>query len=364
MSENLTVNKKQTKKVKEPKIKKPKVTMAERIDNLKTLFKNLASSSVETRYKAIKTVNKAIVSLCRYVILIAIGYIILYPLIFMLSAMWRTRDSFFDPSVVWITTGVTTDYVVIAWQCMEYIKSFLNTLLYEIVSAAIQILSCALVAYGMARFEFKEKKFLYAILFMTIIVPPTMMSLPIVQTYKQIDVLGILGLLNDLTGIDLRINILNSVWTFYLPALFAVGIRSGIIIYIYIQFFKGLPKELEEASWIDGAGPLKTFFKIALPSSGVVIMTVSVFSLVWHWNDYNNANLYLFSNNQTLAVMLNNIETLMRNHTLKIQTGPQNPESIAIIMASCVMFVIPILVVYMILQKNFVKSIDRVGITG
>ena len=168
----------------------------------------------------------------------------------------------------------------------------------------------------------------------------------------------------DLTDIDLRVNILNSVWTYYLPAFFGVGIRAGIIIYIYIQFFKGLPKELEEASWIDGAGPLKTYLRIALPSSSVVIMTVAVFSVIWHWNDYYLAEMYLYADSWPLAVRLKEITSAEAIGTLRITFGPSFPESIAIVMAGCLLFIIPVLIMYMFCQKQFVKSIDRVGITG
>lgn len=334
------------------------------IQKARDLFYKFKNASSETRYKMVRKSSSVLFSLMRYVILIAIGYIVLYPLFYMISSAIRTRESFFDPSVIWVTSEVTIENFKLAAHIMDYGKSFLNTLIYEMVAAMIQIFSCSLVAYGLARFEFKEKKILTFFMFLLILVPSQMMMLPIVTTYTKLDFLGILGLINDMTGVDLRVNILNSVWTYYLPALFGVGIRAGIIIYIYLQFFKGLPKELEEASWIDGAGPLKTYFRIALPSSGVVIMTVTVFSIIWHWNDYYLASLYLYADSWPLAVKLSEITSASELGTLRISFGPDNPESIAIVMAGCLLFIIPVLIMYMILQKNFVKSIDRVGITG
>lgn len=334
------------------------------IQRAKDLFLRIKNSSSEARYKMALKGGSILFSLMRYVILIAIGYIVLYPLFYMISSAIRTRDSFYDPTVVWITSEVTLENFKLAAHIMDYGKAFMNTILYEIVAAMIQIFSCSLVAYGLARFDFKEKKILTFFMFLLILVPSQMMMLPIVTTYTKLDFLGILSLINNWTGIDLRVNILNSVWTYYLPALFGVGIRAGIIIYIYVQFFKGLPKELEEASWIDGAGPLKTYLRIALPSSGVVIMTVTVFSVIWHWNDYYLASLYLYSESWPLAVKLSEITSVESIGTLRISFGPSFPESIAIVLAGCLLFIIPVLIMYMILQKNFVKSIDRVGITG
>ena len=332
------------------------------VENVKDTFLKLKNGTKETRYKAIRRVNGVFGSLLRYVVLIAIGYIILYPLLYMISSSIRTRDSFYDPSIVWITSEVTLENFDYAFGIMNYAGAFLNTIIYEMISAGIQIISCSIVAYGLARFEFKEKKVLTFFMFLLILVPSQMMMLPIFMNYSKLDFLGLLGLIDSLTGIDIRPNVLNSVWTFYLPALFGVGIRSGIIIYIYIQFFKGLPKELEEAAWIDGAGPFKTYLRIALPSSGVVITTVTVFSLIWHWNDYSLSSMYLYFDSWPLAVKLNNITSPEAMGTLRLDST--DPLRIAIMMAGCLMFILPILIVYLILQKKFVKSIDRVGITG
>lgn len=332
------------------------------VENVKDTFLKLKNGTKETRYKAIRRVNGVFGSLLRYVVLIAIGYIILYPLLYMISSSIRTRDSFYDPSIVWITSEVTLENFDYAFGIMNYAGAFLNTIIYEMISAAIQIISCSIVAYGLARFEFKEKKVLTFFMFLLILVPSQMMMLPIFMNYSKLDFLGVLGLIDSLTGIDIRPNVLNSVWTFYLPALFGVGIRSGIIIYIYIQFFKGLPKELEEAAWIDGAGPFKTYLRIALPSSGVVITTVTVFSLIWHWNDYSLSSMYLYFDSWPLAVKLNNITSPEAMGTLRLDST--DPLRIAIMMAGCLMFILPILIVYLFLQKKFVKSIDRVGITG
>lgn len=134
----------------------------------------------------------------------------------------------------------------------------------------------------MARFKARGKGVFNALLILLILIPSQMIVVPMMMNYSKLDILGIFGLLNNLTGIDLRVNILGTPLTFYLPSLFGVGLRSGVLIYIYIQFFKGLPGELEEAAWIDGAGLFKTFFSIAVPSSSVVFTTVTIFALVWH----------------------------------------------------------------------------------
>ena len=156
-------------------------------------------------------------------------------------------------------------------------------------------------------------------------------------------------------------NILGTPLTFYLPSLFGVGLRSGVLIYIYIQFFKGLPGELEEAAWIDGAGLFKTFFSIAVPSSSVVFTTVTIFALVWHWNDYYLAMMYNLDN-KTLAVVVHSIKD-----QVFLTFGEANGASSLIFgvpPAACLLFIIPPVAVYIILQRKFMQSIDSVGIVG
>lgn len=276
----------------------------------------------------------------------------------MISSSVKTTAAFADPSVIYIPKHITFEYYSLALEAIDYKDSIISTVKYEIVSAVIEILICSFIAYGLARFDFKGKKFLNFVLLLTILVPVQMIIVPIMTNYSQLDVIGILGLLNRFTGIDLRPNILGTVWTFYLPSIFGVGLRSGILIYIYIQFFSGLPKELEEAAWIDGAGLFRTFFSIAVPSSSVVYTTVTLFALIWHWNDYYLAVMYL-SDKFPLAVRIYDIDNLIT--AVNIWGGGS---AVAIKSAACFMFIAPMLVIYLFMQRKFVQSIDRVGITG
>lgn len=121
---------------------------------------------------------------------------------------------------------------------------------------SIEIVTCSIAAYGMARFEFRGKKLLMFSMILTILVPEQLTAIPTLLNFRQLDFLGILRLIGMALGTELRPNILDTPLTFYLPSLFAVGLRGGLLIFIYMQFFKGLHKELEEAAWIDGAGPI------------------------------------------------------------------------------------------------------------
>lgn len=313
------------------------------------------------RRQAVNRAKHIAFSIFRLIILLSIGYIILYPLLYMVVTSLRTTESYLDPGRIWIPPEISLEHFKVAYESMDFGSALKSTLLLEITSALIQVASCCVVAYGFARFEFKFKKLLTGILFLTILVPAPMIVIPLVVNFSKMDVLGVLGLFNALTGIDLRGNLMGTPLTFYLPSLFAIGLRSGILIYIYIQFFKGLPRELEEASWIDGAGPFKTFLRIAVPSSGVVILTVTVFSIIWHWNDYYLAVMYM-QRDYPLAVSLSRLTEVLTTKGYYITTTM--PETMGYLLAGCVLFVTPMLVLYLILQRWFIESIDRVGITG
>ena len=301
-------------------------------------------------------------SVFRYALLISIGYLVVFPIISAFTTSIKAERAFFDLSIYWLPKYISFDSYKYAFQVMDYPTSFLRTLSLNIVSAGIEIIMCAIVAYGFARFQFKFKNVFEFLLMMTIVIPTQIYIVSMVLNFKYVDVLGILGLFNKITGIDLRINILNTNLTFYLPSLFAMGLRSGLLIYSYIQFFSELPKELEEAASIDGAGPFKTFWVIALPSSGVVLTTVSVFSIIWHWNDYYLSSMYM-TGNYPLAVKLASIDDALKLSSL-FKGASANSMMNASKMAGCLLFIIPILIFYLCIQRKFVKSIDRVGITG
>lgn len=291
--------------------------------------------------------------------LLAISYIILFPLFRMISDAFTPEIDAYDPSVVWLPKHPTWDNFKMAYSMLHMPGSFFYTLLYQMVSAMMEVAICSVTAYGLARFQFKEKKLLELILVLTILVPLPMIIIPMTMNYSHLDMFGILGLIGDSIGKDIRPNLLNSVGAFWLPSLLGMGLQSGILIYIYRQFFRNIPHELEEAASIDGAGPLRTFLRIVVPSSGVVFLTVTIFSLIWHWNDAYMPMMFL-TENYPLSIAVSMISTELVLEDMLSYGAQAN----GIIMAGCTIFIVPMFVLYMILQKNFIKSIDRVGIVG
>ena len=213
------------------------------IADIKNMFTD-PSRDLLRKKKMLNRSASLVWSVLRILILLAIGYIIIYPLFYMIGTSLRSRQSYYDSARVWIPSSVTIDFNYSeAIKFIKYPEGLANTFILEIIAGLIEVVTCSIVAYGFARFKFKLKPLFTAGLFLTILVPEIMVIIPRMVTYSKMDILGIFGLLADLTNgaVDLRPNLIGSPLAFYLPSLFAMGLRSGILIYIYIQFFKGLP---------------------------------------------------------------------------------------------------------------------------
>ena len=300
-------------------------------------------------------------SVARAVFLVAFSYVLMYPLIYMITASFQGARDFFDPTVEWVPKDPIISNFSLAFKALDYGKSFKNTLIYEMLSAGLEIVSCSVAGYGLARFNFKGKKLLNGAMILTILVPTTMIIIPSYINLKYLDFFGMLNIIGKAFGKELRPNLLDTPFAMWLPSVFSVGLKGGLFIYIYKQFFQGLPKEFEEAAYIDGAGPVRTFLSVIVPSSSVAVVTVSMFAVVWHWNDYYLAQMYL-SENLPLSAKLAQVDGLITStlygvESAQIIMGPA-------IMAACLIMVIPLLVFYVILQRRFIVSIASSGIVG
>lgn len=307
-----------------------------------------------------------VVDIVRYLILIAFAYIFIYPFLFMVINALKHPSDWYDPTVQWVPKQLSIDSFKVAIKAMDFWRSLSNTFFYEMIPSLLQFCSCAVAAYGLSRFNFKGKKVMVALLFMNILIPVTMIIIPSYVNFRYTDFFGILGIINKLTGYDLRPNLLNTPFVFWLPAILGVGLKGGLITYIYTKFFSDLPKELEEASWIDGAGPIKTFLYVVLPSSGAVCITTLIFSVIWYWSEYY-LPLMLLSDNYPISVSLSKLTNGVEFSKVQasLTSGSLNSLNIgSALMAGSLLYLIPMLIFYLIMQKRFVTSIATSGIVG
>lgn len=289
----------------------------------------------------------------RLFILFGLGFVILYPLIYMLSCAFRESSDMTDPTVMWITRHYTLDIIRETINAMDFGNTLLNTLKLNIGCSVVQVISCAITGYGFARFKFRGKGIMFGIVIMMILVPTQIISLPL---YTQFRCFGIKGIFS--------INLIDSMACMYLPAATGNGIRSGLMILIFRQFFRGMPKELEDAAYLDGCSPFGTFLRVMMPNALSSLLTVFLFSVVFYWNDYYVSSTF-FTNNKTVSLMLKNLSSqlsLMLFNDATVQISER--EQIVWMEAGCLISIMPILIMYIFLQKYFTEGIERSGIVG
>ena len=308
------------------------------------------------RYIFWRRIGACVWPIFRFLIIFGLSFVILYPIIYMVSTSLRPQSEMSDPSVMWIPKTVRFENFAEVWDAINYPKTLWDTLVLNIVSSVLQVGTCALTGYGFARFKFKGKNFLFAIVLLQIIVPVQIILIP---QYMQFRYFDIFGLLDALTGSSM--NLTNTNFAMYIPALFCNGIRAGLFIYLFRQFFRGLPKELEDAAYLDGCGPFKTFISVMVPNAASSFLTVFIFSIVWYWNDYYVSSMY-FKDPNTIAMKINSIAEIM---ALKL-TGKVGVASDYIVWmeAGCLLAIAPIVIMYIFLQKYFTEGIERAGLAN
>lgn len=327
---------------------------AQKTGKLVTRAANWSQTAAKGLYKHKKTGRRLLWSICRGLFLFGMSFVLLYPLILSASVAFRHQQDLFNPAVVWIPRHITLENIAGAIEHMDYWKALANTVKLSFVSVIFQVLSCMVVGYGFARFKFKFRGILFALVIFTIIVPPQVVYIPNYLMYKNFNYFGIGSLIGLFTDQAVTANLLNTPFVMYLPALLGVGIRSGLFIYIFNQFYRNLPKELEDAAFIDGCGYYKTFLKIIVPNTKTAILTVFLFSLVWYWNDYFITSMFI--NTDTVSTALATLAGVAVN--IDAYLSP------SLLQSGCFLVMFPLLLIFVIFERFFTEGIERTGIVG
>lgn len=273
-----------------------------------------------------------------YVSGIVLSLIFLFPIIYMIATSTKTEAQYaldagtlrmFLPNLNFSQIIENYSVVFIEYNVWKY---FLNSLIYAVISIVLNILINGLAGYAIAKFTFPGKRFFNFIIIFLIVVPVETSIIPLLSIVSSI--LGLKGKLSILAVI--------------LPATISI-----FNIFLFVQFFKGIPTEYEEAARMDGASNLRVFFSVIVPLSKPIIATVSVFCFIGVWNDYIWPKLVLSSNT---AWPLDTIQSALE----AIQTDPFI--TTGQIMASLVVTSLPIFIVYIVAQKYIVQGFGSAGL--
>jgi multiple sugar transport system permease protein len=328
-------------------------------DNRPSNWGNL-SKNYHIKKKALDVVFK----ICRTILLFGLCFLIIQPLLDKLSVSFMSEQDIYDSTVISIPRNFTTGNYRTVSQIIRFWPSLFETAFIVIVSSVLQIAACTLAAYGFARYKFPFRNIWFFCVMLMIVIPPhTIMA----SLYLNFHFFDIFGLFRLTTGGP--INLLNSVYGYWLLSATGMGLKSGLYIFMLRQYFRGMPKELEEAAWVDGCGKFKTFIQIMVPDASPMLTSCFLFSFVWQWTDSFYSTLFL-SNYRMLASGLGSIaerfgqwwsaSNLVSGAAIA-STAPVGYTQ-AIIATGMLMCLAPLILLYLVAQRAFVESLSQTGI--
>ena len=277
-------------------------------------------------------------AIVRFVIIVGISFMILYPFLVKLIVSFMSTNDLTDKTVMYIPREGSTYFFERAILNINYWESLGNSALLSLITAVLQTIVSCVVGYGFARFKFKGRNLLFFIVILTLIIPPQTIMLPLYVRFRYF-----IG----------NLNLLNSFWPIAIMSATGLGLKNGLYIYLMRQFFRGLPKELEMSAYIDGAGPFRTFVQVILPNAFNMIITVFLFSFTWQWTDTTYNSMLM----PDMVILTNTVTDVTKavSDTLQQQ---------ALLDTASLLLIAPLLIVFLFAQRYFVQGIERSGITG
>ena len=325
---------------------------------------------IAKKLKASNTWIKAVVNVCRFILMLGVSYVILYPFIANIAGSFMTIDDIVSPTVALIPTKPTLEsYRIIAVE-NHYLEALTNTLFLSLACAIIQTFIACLVGYGLAKFKFKGNSAVMITVVITMIIPHVALSSAMKSQFINFDLFHVFawnydGPIKMIFGDTLHLN--STFWPLILLSATGLAFKNGLYIYLMRQFFKGVPDELEESAYVDGANTFRTFFQIIIPLSVPMMITIFLFSFSWQWSDVfytricfpaadatTNAT-YLMPDVVKVPVA---VEKIYSTHPGWGLYSPMLKNTAAM------MAIAPLIVLYLFCQKFLVQGIERSGLVG
>jgi multiple sugar transport system permease protein len=288
------------------------------------------------RQEFFTVLRKAII----YFLLCIGALLILIPFAWMISTSLKTREQTFEPRINFIPTPVVYENYLEVWTQLQSIRPAMsfwrimgNTLFITILAMVGEIFSASIVAYGFARFKWKGQNLIFAIMLSTVMIPSIVTRIPAFLIWKN---LGLLDTYDPMT------------W----HALFAWG---PLYIFLFRQFYMGIPRELEEAATIDGANVMQIYWYVLLPMLRPIMLAIAVLSFQGNWNNFQSPLIYLVSPEKfPLALSMQFFqESISKEAPLW-----------HLMMAMATMMALPVLILYFLAQKQFIEGINVGAVKG
>ena len=298
------------------------------------------------------------ISVARALLLFGMCFMIIQPLITRLSTSIMAERDLYDSTIILLPKNVTLDNFRIVFDLTDFPHSMLNTIWTSLSVSLCQVIACTLVGYGFARYDFPLKKLWFACVVVTIIVPPQTIATALYGFFANFDIFGIFM---KTTG--KKVNLRGSITPYMVMSLTCMGLKNGLYIYMLRQYFKGVPKSLEEAAYVDGCGTMHTFLKIMLPDAMPIIVSCFLFAFVWQWTDIfytrNFLSSYSIFSNQLSSIVSRMSRYFSNDASKPIIVPPGRQQqliSIGVLVCSA-----PLIALYCFAQRLFVESVALTG---
>lgn len=275
-----------------------------------------------------------------YFILTIFVFVFVYPFLTMILNSFKYDFELRDLTKQWVITRLNFQNYSDAAKHLNYMHSLFNTLLVVVGGTAGHLLSCSFIAYGFARFRFRGKNVMFMLVILTLIIPPQLLMMPL---YIQFAKLGWIGTFAPVI----------------VPTWFGFGLNGALFIFLFRQQMRSMPISYEEAAKIEGCGSMRVYWSIIFPMQRGTMLVAGILSAIWHWNDYFEPSAYLTGSRQLLTQMLGNL-----NSYVAAQESGAGIAVSPVQLAACVLVILPLLILYLIFQKQFIKSVDLTGLAN
>ncbi len=328
-----------------------------------------AKERLMKKLSASNTWIKALVSICKFILMLGISFVIIYPFLSKIAESFMTKEDIIDTTVALIPRTPTLEIYKAIIEDNHYLEALLNTVLLSLIVAVIQMLVSCLVGYGLAKFKFKGNKIVMGLVVFTMIVPHSALKLSMNFLFSGFDLfklttVGNMGIIELIMGKPLDLT--DTFAPYIILSLGGLAFKNGLYIYLMRQFFKGVPDELEESAYVDGSGVFRTFFTIILPLAVPMMITVFLFAFSWQWTDEFYAGLFSFlkfGHPDKVYLMPDVYQNIPKS--LEDTTSASAEVYYQVIKNTAgIMIIAPLVVLYLFCQRYLVQGIERSGLVG
>ncbi|WP_457963460.1 carbohydrate ABC transporter permease [Arthrobacter sp. D1-29] len=269
-------------------------------------------------------------ALMKHAILILAGGLMIYPLLWMVVSSLRPNDLIFREPGLWLNSLEMSNYTD-GWSALTHPFGhyMLNSAIVVVGSILGNLISCSMAAYAFARLQFTGKKLFFGIMLLTIMLPFHVVIVPQYILFSQI-------------------GWVNTFWPLLVPKLLAT---DAFFIFLMVQFIRGIPKDLDEAARIDGAGHPRIFLRVILPLMVPALATTTIFTFIWTWNDFFGALIYLTDPDMFTVPV-----------ALRAFVDSQSATSWGSLFAMSIVSLLPVFLVFLFGQRFLIKGIATTGI--